>query len=253
MRVLIADKDPSILELVTTRLTTRHYEVVGMTESEAALRYLSRHHVDLILLSNLMERTGGKSLIEKIREKHHLTAVPIMMLAEESDLAELVLSHERGFDDFLIKPFSLLVLQLRVSLNITRARWRVEANALTHLPGNIAIEKVIRTRIRNGEKFSALYVDINHFKSFNDRYGFEKGDDVIRQTAKILNQTKEKLLPEGECFIGHIGGDDFIVVLHPEKEEAFARAFISEFDRIISTYYNDEDQKQGFIRVPSRR
>ncbi len=253
MRILIADNDPSILELVSTRLTTRHYDVVEITESEDVLRYLARQSVDLILLSNQMNRLGGKSLIEKIREKQHLAAVPIIMLAQESDLAELVLSQERGFDDFLIKPFSPLVLQMRVTLNISRARWRVEANALTHLPGNIAIEKVIREKIEHQEKFSVLYLDLNHFKSFNDRYGFEKGDHVIRQTAKILIQTQEKILPDEECFVGHIGGDDFIVVLHPDKEEAFARVFISEFDRIIPTNYNEADQKQGFIRVSNRR
>jgi diguanylate cyclase (GGDEF)-like protein len=253
MRILLADKDPAILELVSTRLTARHYEVLGLSQSEEALRTLDRDRVDLILLSTAMERIGRKLLIEKIREREHLAAVPIILMAHEEELSELVLSRDRGFDDFLIKPFSPLVLQVRVALNISRAQWRVEANALTHLPGNIAIEKVIRTKIKIGEKFSVLYGDINHFKSFNDRYGFEKGDDVIRQTAKLLIQTKEKTIREGECFIGHIGGDDFIVVLHPDYEETFARSFIGEFDRIMPTYYNEADQKQGFIRITNRR
>ncbi len=97
-----------------------------------------------------------------------------------------------------------------------------------------------------------LYMDINKFKYLNDKNGFEKGDDVLRQTAKILMQTATKVGKDGESFIGHIGGDDFIVVTSPEKEEIFARAFIAEFDRIMPTYYNEKDQARGFIRTKNR-
>ncbi len=253
MRILVADKDASVLTLVTTRLAVRQYDVVEFSSSEDVLRFLERERADLILLSTEMERVGGQLLVQKIRDQHHHATVPIIMMTEEKELRELILSHERGFDDFLLKPFNPLVLQLRVALNIARSRIRVQANALTHLPGNIAIEQMIRNRIQSGDKFSVLYIDINHFKSFNDRYSFEQGDDVIRQTAKILVQTRDRVIENGDCFIGHIGGDDFVVILTPDREESYARAFISEFDRIMPTYYNEEDQKRGFIRVTNRR
>ncbi|MDD5217599.1 MAG: response regulator [Candidatus Omnitrophica bacterium] len=252
-RVLIADKDQAVLELVAARLIPRNYEVLAFDQSEEVLRCLNRERVDLIILSTEMERVGGKHLVEKIRDKHHMSVIPILMLAKEDEIAELILSYERGFDDFLIKPFSPLAFQLRVALNIGRMRVRAEANALTQLPGNIAIEKAIRSKIQRDEKFSVLYIDVNHFKSFNDCYGFEKGDNVIRQTAKLLLQIKDKLCPNMDCFIGHIGGDDFVVVLDPKDEEKFAYGFITEFDRIIPTYYAEEDQKNGFIRVKNRR
>ncbi len=252
MRILVAEKDTGLRALIATRLTARHYEVVEIVESEEALRILEREMVDLILLSTEMERVGGLHLIEVIRQKTHFLSIPIILITEEDKIAELVMTQERGFDDFLIKPFNPLVLQLRVALNISRARQRDEANALTRLPGNHSIERVIRTKIEKGEKFSVLYIDINHFKSFNDRYGFEKGDGVIRQTGQILAQTADALQLSTDCFVGHIGGDDFIVVLNPEKEEVFARKFLAEFDRIITTYYNEEDQKRGSIRVKNR-
>ena len=253
MRILIADNDPSVLTLVSTRLAARRYKISEAHESQSALRLIERENFDLILLSTEMERIGGKHLIEKIREKPHLATVPVIMMTEEHQIADLVLSKEKGFDDFLIKPFSPLVLQLRVAINIAKTRERVEANALTHLPGNSAIEKTVRLKIEQEEKFTVLYIDINHFKSFNDLYGFEKGDGVIRNTAKILVQTAQSLLPEGRYFVGHIGGDDFIVVLSPDYEEAYAKAFISEFDRIIPTYYNDAARKRGCVRVVNRR
>ncbi|MCM8775105.1 MAG: diguanylate cyclase [Candidatus Omnitrophica bacterium] len=253
MRILVAEKDPAVRSLIITRLVHRHYEVIECSQSEDVLRALERERADLILISTQMERVGGKLLIERIRERSHLASVSVIVMAEEDQLAELLMIKERGFDDFLIKPFSPLDLQLRVALNIARNHEKIRTNALTHLPGNHTIEKIIRKKIEEGEKFSVLYVDINHFKSFNDLYGFEKGDNVIRQTANILLQTAEKVLPNEDCFVGHIGGDDFIVVLGVEHEEAFARTFIAEFDRIIPTYYNEAHQKQGYVRVTNRR
>ena len=253
MRILIADKDSSLLALVATRLKLRHYEVIEAHASEDVLKVLERENVDLILLSTEMERVGGKALIEKIREKPHFATLPVIMMTEEDKIAELVMSKEKGFDDFLVKPFNPLVLQLRVALNITKTRERVEANALTHLPGNNAIEKVVRDKIDRGEKFSVLYIDISHFKSFNDLYGFEKGDGVIRQTGKLLVRVAERMMPEGGCFVGHVGGDDFVIILTPDQEESYARSFIAEFDRIIPTYYNEADRKRGFVRITNRR
>lgn len=253
LHILVVDKNSEHRSLVSTRLSVRNYEVIEAGTSAEALVALEREGIDLIFISNEMEPLDGKTLVEIIRKKSHLLAVPIILLAGENEIADLILSQERGFDDFLTIPFDPLSLQLRVAMNISRARQRVEANALTHLPGNFAIERTIREKINLQEKFSVIYIDINQFKSFNDKYGFEKGDDVIRQTAKLLNQTAEHFSSKSECFVGHIGGDDFIVVLHPDIEEAFARHFIAEFDRVMPTYYNEDDRKRGSIRITNRR
>lgn len=252
MNVLVAEKDAEVRSLIATRLKTRRYEVSETDDSEEALRLLERTPFDLVLVSTDMERIGGKLLIEKIRQMPAYGPVPVILMTDEDKIAELVLSQERGFDDFLIKPFNPLVLQLRVSMNISRARHRVEANALTHLPGNPSIEREIRKRIEAKQKFSVLYIDINHFKSFNDRCGFDKGDDVLRQMAAMLIQTAQ-FLGEEDIFVGHIGGDDFIIVMPCEKEEPYARRLIAEFDRIMPTYYNENDRKRGFIRMTNRQ
>ena len=252
-RILVAEKDDATRELIVMRLHSRHHKVFEASKSSQVLRFLEREVLDLILLSSDMEPVNGKMLIQIIRSRSHLMAVPVIMITEERKLTELMLGHEKGFDDFLLKPFSPLVLQLRVNLNIAKTMERVEANALTHLPGNHAIEKLVAKKIQANEKFSVLYIDISHFKSFNDHYSFQKGDDVILQTARLLVTTSHAVAQDGECFIGHIGGDDFIVVLPAELEEVFARQFIDDFDRIIPTYYNRADRNAGFIRVENRR
>jgi len=251
--IIVADKDTDICELVSTRLTNRGFRVSAAETMEDLLRLLDRDPPGLILVSSEMERIGGRHPVEKIREKTHLSSVPVILLTRESEIAELILGQDRGFDDFLIKPFSPLILQLRVSLNMSSARIRSDANALTHLPGNGAIEKTIKTKIDRGEKFSVLYIDINQFKAFNDHYSFEKGDDVLKHTAKLLSQTREKITGAQDCFVGHIGGDDFIVVLPTDYEEPFARSFIQSFDSVMKSYYSDADRSRGHVRVTNRK
>jgi len=252
-RILVVEKDDATRELILMRLHSRHHKVFEASKSSQALRFLDREVLDLILLSSDMEPVNGKMLIQVIRSRSHLMSVPVIMITDEHKLTELMLGHEKGFDDFLVRPFSPLVLQLRVNLNIAKTMERVEANALTHLPGNHAIEKIVLKKIQAGEKFSVLYIDINNFKAFNDHYSFQKGDEAILQTARLLMTTSHAVARDGECFIGHIGGDDFIVVLPAELEEVFARQFIDDFDRIIPTYYNRADRDAGFIRVENRR
>lgn len=251
MRILVAEKDSIVRQLIVTRLEARHYQVLETDSSEEALRLLDATEIDMILISTDMERINGRHLIEKIRENPSAVSVPVMMLAQENQISELLMIQEWGFDDFLIKPFSALSLQLRIQINIARIRERMEINPLSHLPGNLAIEKMIRQKIERQEKFSVLYMDINNFKAFNDAYGFEKGDRAIRQTSRILTDIAKQT--KNSCFVGHIGGDDFIVITSPEDEEIFAKKVISDFDRLVPVYYSEEDQKRGYLRSINRK
>lgn len=252
-QILVADPDGETLSSVSTRLGARGYKVFEAKDSPTALKYLENEMIDLALISDDMGRIHGRLLIEKIRKNSHTNTIPIILLAMPEKLSELIMSRERGFDDFMIKPLDPFALQLRVAMNISRARQRIEMNALTRLPGNHAIERVIREKIESGSKFSVLYIDINHFKSFNDRYSFEKGDDVIRQTGKLLIHSAKKICGDADCFVGHVGGDDFIAVMAAEYEETFANHFIQDFDRIIPTYYSEADQAKGAVVVQNRR
>lgn len=253
LKVLIAEKDRFLRSIIESRLTACGYDVIETETSQATMDVLEREHVDLLLMSGELERIHGKMLIEEIRSEQGLLAIPIILLTEENRISELLMSQERGFDDFITKPVNPFILQLRVSINIARVNQRVEANALTHLPGNVAIERVIKSKIEKDEKFSALYIDINNFKAFNDKYGFEKGDDVIKHTARLLLQTAKEVTGDGFCFVGHIGGDDFLVVTDPEFEEDYAHHFLKAFDRIMPSYYSEKDRRRGMFRVTNRK
>ncbi|WP_429884509.1 diguanylate cyclase domain-containing protein [Geoalkalibacter halelectricus] len=125
-------------------------------------------------------------------------------------------------------------------------RLRLDANPLTHLPGNLAIEREIEKRIQHNQPFAAMYVDLDHFKAFNDRYGFQAGSDVLARVGELVQQAVEDHGSEQD-LAGHIGGDDYIILTLPERAEAIAQALITDFDREIPQFYTDEDRQRGYF------
>ncbi|OGW87666.1 MAG: hypothetical protein A3C35_00780 [Omnitrophica bacterium RIFCSPHIGHO2_02_FULL_46_11] len=251
-KILIAEKDSTTLALVETRLRARNYDVFVATHSDEAMRLVQKVRFDLVLLGSSMEQIEASDLSKKIKQSLAGLGVPIILMADEHELRQLVMSQERGFDDFLIKPFDAYSLQLRISLNLSRARERLQANPLTGFPGSTAIEENIQKRIDRHEVFSVCYIDINHFKSFNDRYGFDRGDHAIRHLAQLITRCLETSKADKNSFVGHIGGDDFIAILDSDSEARFAQECLQEFDRIIPTYYEEIDRKRKAVLVKNR-
>ena len=127
----------------------------------------------------------------------------------------------------------------------------LDASPLTRLPGNLAIEQVLKGKMDNGEKFALCYIDLDDFKAFNDKYGYAKGSDLIKMTGEVLYRAKDKYA-EQQDFVGHIGGDDFVLITSPDEVELVCQAIINEFDRLIPEYYVAEDRANGFIEGTDR-
>lgn len=122
----------------------------------------------------------------------------------------------------------------------------LDANPLTKLPGNLAIEKELLTRLNETQKFSFCLVDLDNFKAFNDRYGYARGSDVIKWMGELLLQIKKELATQDD-FLGHIGGDDFVIICGQERVVPICERIVNEFDRGIVNFYDPEDLKKGFI------
>ena len=149
-------------------------------------------------------------------------------------------------DDYLRKSSAEGELAKRVELGFFRAERIVEVNPLTRLPGNITITKQIQKRIDSGELFAVAYADIDFFKPFNDKYGFSRGDEVLKMVGRlILNVVKEQQ-PHGS-FVGHVGGDDFIMIMGVDVVEEAARKVADYFDKLVITFYDKEDREKGQI------
>jgi len=128
----------------------------------------------------------------------------------------------------------------------------LDANPLTHLPGSIAIENVLNKRLNEESSLAFCQLDLSHFKAFNDRYGYARGNEVIQATAKIVT---EVVKGQGDevSFVGHIGGDDFVVITSAERYEKICLAIIDAFDRIVLDFYDIEDRQRGYIQGETRQ
>ena len=171
----------------------------------------------------------------------------IAMSRDESTLYDLIIVVRDGQYIGVVSIMSLLnnITQLQVLC-------AHNSNPLTGLPGNLVIEEHLRRLLAKDSAFAVLYIDLNNFKAYNDKYGFEKGDKVLLMTAETLSRSLARE-GQGEDFVGHIGGDDFIVITAPERAERIARAIIEIFDAEIQSAYSAEDLARGSIQVKNRK
>ncbi len=128
----------------------------------------------------------------------------------------------------------------------------LDASPLTHLPGGVAIENTVNQKLREEAPLAFCQLDLSHFKAFNDRYGYARGNEVIQGTAKIITEAV-KAQGDKEGFVGHIGGDDFAVITSPERYEKICVAIIESFDKMIPDFYDAEDRQRGYIEGETRQ
>ena len=127
----------------------------------------------------------------------------------------------------------------------------LDTSPLTHLPGGIAIENVLKKRIESGQLYAFCLVDLDNFKAYNDHYGYARGNQVIKNTAQIIEKASKKYGTE-DVFFGHIGGDDFVVISSIDRYAVICKNIVGEFDRNIDSLYDDKDLRLGHIIRKSR-
>jgi diguanylate cyclase (GGDEF)-like protein len=123
--------------------------------------------------------------------------------------------------------------------------------SLSGLPGNILIEEKLRQELERRTDFAVLYFDLDNFKAYNDTYGFDNGDKVLSMLAQMIQQ-QVLLWGNRDCFVGHIGGDDFIAVVKQVNVEALCQALIELFDNRILDFYTERDKIKGYIIAKNR-
>lgn len=193
--------------------------------------------------------------ITKVMDKYPLIVDYFTPLKDVSKLT-MNRSQDKIYDEVIIvknknyyTTVSIKDLLLQVSKKrIIEAR---NANPLSGLPGNISIDKEIITRLENRDSFSVLYIDIDNFKAYNDTYGYQKGDQFIHYTAGILKNVANKL--DYNSFVGHVGGDDFIVITKSNKDEEIAKHIIMEYENSLSNYFKNEHWEKGYLLLSNRQ
>jgi diguanylate cyclase (GGDEF)-like protein len=250
--ILVVDDDPDIARFVEVNLRSAGYDVDVANDGEEALDKAGVLRPDLVLLDVMMPRLDGFEVAQRLRKSPQTANTSIIMLTAKALSADKVTGLQSGADDYIIKPFDPIELLARVKGTLRRAKEMRNLSPLTGLPGNIRIQEEIERQVREGQEFAVLYCDLDHFKAYNDQKGFVRGDRLIQATARTIQEVVTG--PDGQQgFVGHVGGDDFVIVVAPERAEEVARGICQRFDAARAEFYEPEDIERGFIRIEDRK
>lgn len=250
-KILIADDDPDVALFVEINLQESGYEIALASDGEEALRKAHDIRPDLVVLDVMMPKLDGVAVLEQLRADPRTHTTNVIMLTGRVASADKVLGITSGADDYLIKPFDPVELVARVKSILHRSREMRSVSPLTGLPGNVRIHVEIDRRIQGRLPFALLYVDLDSFKAFNDRYGFLRGDGALRTAANVILSAVLEHSPD--AFVGHIGGDDFVVICEPRDAEEICRRLVDRFDAAAPGLLDPEDLARGSIEVPDRQ
>jgi diguanylate cyclase (GGDEF)-like protein len=249
--ILVVDDDPDIARFVEVNLRSAGYDVSVAGDGEEALERAAELRPDLVLLDVMMPRLDGFEVAQRLRKNPQTANTSIIMLTAKALSSDKVTGLQSGADDYIIKPFDPIELLARVKGTLRRAKEMRNLSPLTGLPGNIRIQEEIERKVREQHPFAVLYVDLDNFKTYNDKYGFVRGDRLIQGTARMIQDAV--MASDGDGFVGHVGGDDFVAVVDPEMAEDVAKRVCDRFDQDRSLYYEDEDLDRGFVRMEDRK
>ena len=254
IKVLVVDDDPVLLRMVQTFLLSSEdpYEVLLAGSGKEALKVARAEIPDLVLLDLMMPEMDGIEVCVQLRASRSTYLIPVIMLTASALHDHRLEALRTGVDDYLSKPFDPEELEVRIQSLIRRIRLSRASNPLTGLPGNLAIEHELNQRLARGETLACAYLDIDNFKAFNDYYGFEKGDECIRLVAEVLIEAVEAKGSESD-FLGHIGGDDFILITHIDSVEEVLDKVAELFDSKVRLLYTPQDRERGWIEILNRQ
>lgn len=214
--------------------------------------YILSHIPNVLLLD--MDGLGNSAIqITKALKENPMTyTMPIIIVLGKRDLIKEIEVLDAGAEDFLTKPIPAQVLAARIHTSIRRNTRLKISNPLTGLPGAIYIEEQSTKRLEKNEPIAMCYADLDYFKAFNDKYSYNRGDNVIRILATILNEGVSMFGEKGD-FVGHIGGDDFIMIVHPDCLDKICQYVTINFDTLVPFQYDENDMEQGYILSINRQ
>lgn len=229
-------------------------------EKEYTFKSVKTKDIDIALknipsLIIINEDGTGKEIIElceQIRENEDNSITPIIVLGQDRDKEHRISILQRNVEYYIVKPIDQDYLYYTVKNLVRLMYMNRRVSPLTGLPGNVQIQTEMKKRLLKKEKFAVLYLDLDNFKSYNDLYGFTKGDEIIKFTARTISRNIHNCDSENS-FIGHIGGDDFIAIVSDTDYEQICKDIIKDFDENVLNYFAKEDIQKGYLEVANRR
>ncbi|CAG1011781.1 Alkaline phosphatase synthesis transcriptional regulatory protein PhoP [Anaerolineales bacterium] len=247
-RLLVVEDDVDIANMLKIYFTSLQYDVDVANRGRDALDKTKQVLPHLIVLDIMLPDIDGYEVCRTLRTSTRTSHIPVIFLTQKDERSDKLQGLELGADDYITKPFDIEELKLRVQGAIRRSERESLTDPRSGLPAGRLIEEQLRRIIREKD-WALLDVRINNFEAFKDVYGFVAGDDVVRFAAMMIGEVVDELGTTSD-FIGHAGGDNFIIITTNEAAPAIRQKLKDRFANEVQSHYNFIDRQQGFIQAP---
>ena len=248
-RLLVVEDDVDIGNMLKIYFSGMEFDVDVAVRGSDALEKTKQVLPHLIVLDIMLPDIDGYEVCRNLRTNMRTSHIPVIFLTQKDERSDKLQGLELGADDYITKPFDIEELKLRVQGAIKRSERESLTDPRSGRPAGRLIEDQLRRIIRE-KGWALLDAGINHFDSFKNVYGFVTGDDVLRFTSIMIGEVVDELGNTSD-FIGHAGGDNFIIITTEEKAEAIKSRLQERFGQEVQTHYNFMDRQQGFIQSPA--
>lgn len=239
-------------DLISGWLGTKEFSVIHFSDS-ADLETVARRSPPLLILIDADGAgSDGSSLCKSLKGDAFSAIVPIVFVAGNHATEQVREWFEVGADEVITPLFEPAEQRSRLDVLLHRTERNVAVHPSTRLPGTTEIEREIKSRLDSGAMFAICYADLDHFKEFNDRYSYYDGDRVILIVSRIIRDVVKGLC-QRDGFVGHIGGDDFIIILPLDRVQEICSEIVTVFDALIPYQYSIQDRRAGYFFGKDRR
>jgi DNA-binding response OmpR family regulator len=247
-RLLVVEDDVDIANMLKIYFTSLQYDVDVANRGRDALDKTKQVLPHLIVLDIMLPDIDGYEVCRNLRTSTRTSHIPVIFLTQKDERSDKLQGLELGADDYITKPFDIEELKLRVQGAIRRSERESLTDPRSGLPAGRLIEEQLRRIIREKD-WALLDVRVNNFEAFKDVYGFVAGDDVVRFAAMMIGEVVDELGTTSD-FIGHAGGDNFIIITTNDAAPNIRTRLKDRFASEVQSHYNFIDRQQGFIQAP---
>lgn len=239
-------------DLISDWIEAKNFSLVRYDDREVAEIHAVRSPPNFVIVDADGMASEGAAFCRSLKSDPYTSIVPVAVVASAHSAADVGAWFDAGADEVITPLFEAREQRGRLDGLLVRTERNVSVHPSTRLPGTTEIEREMRTRIDADATFAVCYADLDHFKEYNDRYSYRDGDRVIFLVSKILSDIVKGLCHRNG-FVGHIGGDDFIMVLRMEDVQEVCSEIIAVFDLLIPYQYNQQDRDAGYFFGRDRR
>ncbi len=247
--LLIVEDDSDISNMLSIYFNSQGYDVDIASRGSEALEKTHRAMPHLIILDIMLPDTNGYEVCRTLRTNIRTSHVPVIFLTQKDERSDRLQGLELGADDYITKPFDIEELKWRVQNAINRSERESLTDPQTGLPAGRLIEDQLR-RIIRAKGWALMDIRLSFFDAFKDVYGFIAANDVLRATALLIGEVIDEFGSPND-FIGHAGGDNFIVITTESAEPAIRQQLKDRFSAEALTHYNFMDRQNGYITAPN--